>query len=124
MIAVDTSTFIAYMEGEQARDTAIVDKAALDGAIVLPPVCITEIMSTPGLPKELEEWLLAVNDMNLSAGYWSRAGRTRAHLLKKGLKARVADTLIAQACIDSGIPLITRDKDFRHFANHCDLELL
>jgi predicted nucleic acid-binding protein len=29
---------------------------------------------------------------------------------------RLADTLIAQSCIDHHVPLITRDVDFRHFA--------
>jgi predicted nucleic acid-binding protein len=36
--------------------------------------------------------------------------------LAKGLKARLADTLIAQSCLDHGVPLITHDTDFRHFA--------
>jgi len=31
--------------------------------------------------------------------------------------------LIAQACIDNDVALITRDADFRHFAKHCGLKL-
>jgi predicted nucleic acid-binding protein len=27
----------------------------------------------------------------------------------------LADTLIAQACLDHEVPLVTRDPDFRHF---------
>jgi predicted nucleic acid-binding protein len=41
----------------------------------------------------------------------------------KRLKAKVADTLIAQSCIDHDVALITRDGDFRHFAKHCGLKL-
>jgi predicted nucleic acid-binding protein len=44
-------------------------------------------------------------------------------LITKGFKARLADALIAQACIDSDVALITRDRDFRHFAKHCGLKL-
>jgi len=34
------------------------------------------------------------------------------------MSSDLADTLIAQICIDHDVPLITRDKDFRHFAKH------
>jgi hypothetical protein len=30
---------------------------------------------------------------------------------------------IAQSCIDADVKLITRDRDFRHFATHCGLKL-
>jgi predicted nucleic acid-binding protein len=44
-----------------------------------------------------------------------RAGKT---------KAKLADTLIAQLCIDHEVPLITRDRDFSHFQKFCGLKLL
>jgi hypothetical protein len=44
-------------------------------------------------------------------------------LLLKGLKARLADALIAQCCIDADVPLIARDSDFRHFKRWCGLKL-
>ena len=56
-------------------------------------------------------------------GYWVRAGEARRLLHKHGLKAKVADALIAQSCIDHDVALITRDRDFRHFAKHCGLKL-
>ena len=62
--------------------------------------------------------------MEIQPGYWERAGKLRALLIAKRLKPRLADTLIAQICIDNDIPLITRDKDFRHFAKHAGLRLL
>jgi putative intracellular protease/amidase len=39
----------------------------------------------------------------------------RAKVLAKRRKARLGDALIAQSCIDRGIPLLTRDRDFRAF---------
>ena len=34
------------------------------------------------------------------------------------------DTLIAQSCLDQSSPLVTRDRDFRHFAKAAGLPLL
>ena len=42
----------------------------------------------------------------------------------RGRKARLGDALIAQGCVDRGIPLLTRDKDFRNFADTAELNLV
>ncbi|HKV48542.1 MAG TPA: PIN domain-containing protein, partial [Candidatus Acidoferrales bacterium] len=57
-------------------------------------------------------------------GYWERAGKLRANVLAKGRKARLGDALIAQTCVDAGIPLITRDRDFRTFVEATGFQLL
>jgi hypothetical protein len=57
-------------------------------------------------------------------GYWQRAGALRAKVLSKRRKARLGDALIAQTCVDRGIPLLTRDKDFRAFADAARLKLV
>ncbi len=59
----------------------------------------------------------------ITKNYWQRAGINRSKLISKKLKARLADTLIAQSCIDHQVPLITRDTDFRHFVKYCGLSL-
>jgi predicted nucleic acid-binding protein len=43
--------------------------------------------------------------------------------MRKGIRAKTADALIAQSCIDHDVALITRDRDFRHFVRHCGLKL-
>jgi hypothetical protein len=62
--------------------------------------------------------------IEIEAGYWQRAGALRAKVLAKRRKARLGDALIAQSCIDRGVPLLTRDRDFRSFAQSADLNLL
>ena len=52
-----------------------------------------------------------------------RAGAARHLLRDKGLKAATSDALIAQCCIDADVPLISRDRDFRHFVRWCGLKL-
>jgi len=37
---------------------------------------------------------------------------------------RLGDALIAQSCIDQGIPLITRDRDFHAFTEAAKLNLV
>jgi predicted nucleic acid-binding protein len=61
--------------------------------------------------------------LEITDGYWERAGALRARVLGKGLKARLADALIAQSCLDHRVPLVTADRDFRHFTRH-GLELM
>lgn len=123
MIAVDTSSLIAYLAGDSGPDTDLVDHLLLDRQALLPPVVLTELFSDPKLPKELRETIQALPVLELSDGYWERAGRNRARLLQRRVKARLADSLVAQSCIDHNLALITRDKDFRHFVRLCGLRL-
>jgi len=62
--------------------------------------------------------------IDLEPGYWHRAGLLRAKVLSKRRKARLGDALIAQTCLDRNIPLLTRDQDFRAFANASQLDLI
>jgi len=48
----------------------------------------------------------------------------RASVLKRRLKARIADALIAQSCLDQSVALVTRDKDLRHFARAAGLAVV
>jgi len=40
-----------------------------------------------------------------------------------GIDYGILDALIAQSCIDRGVPLLTRDRDFRAFADAARLHL-
>ena len=115
MIAIDTSALVAYLAGEDAADTHAVDDAIAHKAAVLPPVVLTELLTAANLQRELRDTLLGLPLLELVEGYWQRAGLLRGAIRGRGLKARLADTLIAQSCIDHNIALITRDRDFRHF---------
>jgi predicted nucleic acid-binding protein len=52
-----------------------------------------------------------------------RAGRLRARIVARSRRARLADTLISQSCIDHDVRLVTRDDDFRPFARIGGLRL-
>ncbi len=62
--------------------------------------------------------------LEATTGFWERAGRLRAKVISRRRRARLADTLIAQSCLDNDLVLITRDLDFRAFAEIADLKIL
>jgi predicted nucleic acid-binding protein len=124
MIAADTSTWIAYLEGAQGEDVELLDRALGDRQVLMVPVVLTELLSDPGLPSNVAKTLAEVPLVEIGAGYWLRAGALRAKALGKRRKARLGDALIAQSCIDRKIPLVTRDRDFRAFAQSAGLDLV
>jgi hypothetical protein len=123
VISADTSTWIAFLQGERGEDTDLLDRALADKLVVMAPVVLTELLSDPKLDTKLGRTLCGVPLLELRAGFWERAGRLRSVVLAKRRKARLGDALIAQACVDHQVPLLTRDRDFRAFAAAADLHI-
>jgi len=124
MIAADTSTWVAFLEGSQGEDVQLLDHALQDRQVLMAPVVLTELLSDPKLPSKVWEALSGVPLIEIRAGYWQRAGVLRSKVLAKRRKARLGDALIAQSCIDRDVPLLTRDRDFRAFASAAGLALM
>jgi predicted nucleic acid-binding protein len=124
VIAADTSSWIAFLEGGSGEDVQLLDRALEDRQVVMVPVVLTELLSDANLPSDVAETISEVPLIEVASGYWQRAGALRAKVLAKRHKARLGDALIAQSCIDQGIPLITRDRDFRSFAEAANLNLV
>jgi hypothetical protein len=124
MVCADSSSLVAFWRGESGRDVDLVDAALASRTLHLAPVCLCELLCSPNLTPEIETSLLQLPRLHLRAGYWERAGRLRARLLQNGHRAKVADTLVAQSCLDYEVPLITRDRDFLAFARVGALKLL
>jgi predicted nucleic acid-binding protein len=124
VIAADTSTWIAFFQGEAGADTELLDQALRDRQVVMVPVVLTELLSEPKLSAEVGKTLSQLPLLEIDAGYWQRAGELRAKVLAKRGKARLGDALIAQSCVDRGISLSMRDGDFRAFAAAGALDLV
>jgi len=124
MIAADTSTWIAFLQGDSGEDAQLLDRALEDRQVLMAPVVLTEVLSDPKLPPAVAQTLSELPLIEISSGYWQRAGALRAQVLAKRRKARLGDALIAQSCIDRGIPLLTRDRDFQAFAKAEGLDLV
>ena len=124
MIAADTTTWIAFLEGTRGQDAQMLDRALQDQQVWMVPVVLTELLSDPKLSSGVADTLSDVPMIEIEPGYWQRAGALRARVLSKRRKARLGDALIAQSCIDRGIPLLTRDRDFRAFAEAAGLDIV
>ena len=89
----------------------------------MPPAVLTELTSNPYLTSDVRQALLEVPLIEVQPGFWERAGQLRAGVLARRRKARLGDALIAQSCIDRGVLLVTRDGDFKAFADSLKLNL-
>jgi predicted nucleic acid-binding protein len=113
--AADTSAFRRYGEGRSGVDVEAVEAALESESLFFPPAVVTELLTDPHPDPRILTIIREIPMLEILDGYWWRAGILRRSLLEARLKATVADTLIAQSCIDHEIPLITHDRDFRHF---------
>lgn len=123
-VAIDTSSWVAYLNGEQGNDVELVEQLLESNQVLMPPVVLSELLSDPKLPTEVERLLVRVPMLEIKEDYWLRAGKLRAAVLKKRHRVHLADALIATNCLDHRVTLLTRDRDFRHFARHAKLKLL
>ena len=80
--------------------------------------------SDPKLPKRVSGLIQQFPVLEPKPRYWMRAGALRAKVIARKRKARLADTLIPQSCIDVGVGLVTRDSDFRNFTSAGGLKIL
>jgi predicted nucleic acid-binding protein len=124
MIAADTSTWVAFFDGDDGEDVELLDRALAEGHLVLPAPVLAELLSDPKIAQDVVDDLLELPLLEPGADFWERAGRLRAAVLARKRKARLADALIAQLCVDRGVKLITRDRDFRAFAEAAGLDLV
>jgi len=124
MIAADTSTWIAFLEGSKGEDVELLDRALQERQVLMVPVILTELLSDPRLPASVADTLSDVPMIEIAGGFWQRAGTLRAKVLSKRRKARLGDALIAQTCIDRGVSLITRDRDFRALVDAAGLDTI
>jgi predicted nucleic acid-binding protein len=124
LIAADTSTWIAFLQGDGGNDAQLLDRALEDRQVRMVPAVLTEMLSDPKISSDVARSLEELPMIEIKSGYWRRAGALRSQVLAKRRKARLGDALIAQSCIDCGIPLITRDRDFQAFAESEGLDLV
>jgi predicted nucleic acid-binding protein len=125
LIAIDSSSWVAFFSDREPAgdDTILVESALADHQACLPPVVLTELLSDPNLPRDARAALLRLPLLEPLPGYWERAGDLRAKISARQRRARLADVLIAQSCLDHDVRLVTRDGDFRFLSRWGGLRL-
>ncbi len=124
MIAADTSTWVAFLEGAAEGDAELLRWSLMDKQAAMVPAVLTELLSDPKLTPEVAASLRDLPLIEIKVGYWQRTGLLRAKVLAQGRRARLGDALIAQCCVDEGVRLLTRDRDFRALVAAAGVEIL
>jgi predicted nucleic acid-binding protein len=124
LFCADTSCWVPYLAGEPGSDVELIAAHLRQQSLVMSPIVLAELLSDPLRSLTVREALLNISMLELKPGFWERASLTRAALVKLKVKPRLADSLIAQVCIDHKLALHTRDTDFRPFSKYAGLQLV
>lgn len=112
----DTSAWIAFFAGRPSR---ALEDALAQGAVVLPPLVVAELISGAQRPRDraaIGELLqdLGVHDTPLE--HWIRVGDLRRTLKARGINASTPDAHVAQCALDRDAVLLTFDRIFARIA--------
>ena len=105
-IAVDTTTWVVYLEGGAGEDAQLLDKALEDRQVVMAPGVFSRLLSDPQFPSGVAKTISEIPRIEIELGFWQRSGIRRAKVLAKRRKARPGDARIAQSCIDRDLRLL------------------
>ncbi len=83
MIAADTSTWIAFLQGGKGEDAELLDRALEDRQVLMVPAVLTELLSDPEVPSSVAETLSEVPLIEIKTGCCQRAEVLRAKVLAK-----------------------------------------
>jgi hypothetical protein len=115
-VVVDTSSWIEFFA---ARPAAVVDDALAQGAVVLAPIVVAELLSGAHRAAErraLTDFLKEVPLHDTQLAHWLRVGELRRHLKEKGLDVSTPDAHVAQCALDRDALLVTQDAIFAKVA--------
>jgi len=121
VICADKNVFVDFFRGTMTASTDLLQKALADRQLLMSPFVLSELLSSPKLPKKAERYLLALPRLETDPTFFERAGLLRRKIYQKGNGVAMADIFIAQSCIDAEIPLLTLDQDLLMIAKHANL---
>jgi len=109
LIALDSSVLVDFFSSRLEPRNNRGRELIRNGHAVIAPATLTELLSAPKGGRAAREILDEFAMLAITDGYWERAGLLRAAVLQAGRKAALGDSLIAQACIDNDVQLLTRE---------------
>jgi predicted nucleic acid-binding protein len=123
LTVVDACVVISFLAGEATPQVEALATLLSDAEAILAPSTVTELLSDPKGGSDLAPLIDNLQTLEIGEGYWARAGKLRANVRRAGRKAALGDALLAQACLDADLPLLTADADFRAFSQLSNLRL-
>ena len=115
-VVVDTSTWIEFLAGRKAPEF---EAALAQGAVVLPPIVVAELVSGARSARDRESILELLRDLPVHETpfeHWVRVGELRRRLIAKGEIISTPDAHVAQCALDRDDLLLSRDAVFARVA--------
>lgn len=100
--------------------------AIANGAIVLPPLVIAELLSGENSVRDREFIGQLLQEFEMHAtplAHWFAVGELRRMLAAQGVNATIPDAHVAQCALDRDATLLSRDHIFVRIAKHTPLRL-
>ena len=122
-VVVDTSVWIDFFAG---RPVPSLEDALSQGAVVLSPIVVAELVSGARKPKEraaIEDLLDELPLHPTPLDHWVHVGELRRKLATAGLAISTSDAHVAQCALDRHAVLLARDDVFRRIAPLTDLRV-
>jgi predicted nucleic acid-binding protein len=122
-VVADTSAWIDFFAG---RPQPELESALQHGAVVLPPLVVSELISGARRPPDraaISRLLAELPVHETPVDHWIRVGELRRTLLDHGLSVSTPDAHVAQCALDLDAVLLTRDKIFVRIASRVRLRL-
>jgi len=128
MIVADTSVWIDYVRGLDARHTNILDYELLYNRVITGDIIIAEFLQGFREDKDFLEAKKIMDSLEyrdfLGKEIALRAAENFRTLRKKGITVRkTIDVIIATFCIENGFELIHNDHDFDPMEQHLGLQV-
>jgi predicted nucleic acid-binding protein len=123
LTVVDAGVVISFLAGEATAQVEALATLLSDAEAILAPSTVTELLYDPKAGSDLAPLIDNLQTLEIGEGYWARAGKLRANVRRAGRKAALGDALLAQACFDADLPLLTANADFRAFVQCSNLRL-
>jgi tRNA(fMet)-specific endonuclease VapC len=123
-VVVDTSVWVDFFAGQPVP---ALEDALAQGAVVVPPVVVAELISGAQRPGDHAAIVDLVADLTIHetpVGHWIRVGDLRREMSSRGVSVSTADAHVAQCALDRGGVLLSRDRVFAEIARVVKLRVV
>ena len=129
MICVDSSVWIAWFNGIECRETALLDAMLGDRPVIIGDLILTEVLqgfrSDADCRKAMDAFATLFYAPMVGRHNALRAAENYRAVRARGVTVRkTIDVLIATFCIENGHDLLHADRDFDAMADHLGLKAL
>jgi tRNA(fMet)-specific endonuclease VapC len=126
-VLIDTSVWIAYLQGEPARTAELVDPILSQCEVYVPKIVVAELVQGAHSEKDLAlilEFLDAFTICGELEDTWLKAGRLSYALKKRGKTVNLSDCYIAIQAKENDCSVLTMDKHFKEMQKEAAFRLV